>query len=530
MGMRFPGWLDRADWTVRRQPDRIAVIDIGRPERRLTYGDLSAGAAIVHRRLAAAGLGPGTVFTYQLPNHWLFPLVTLAVWEGGGVVAPALPSLGAREMAQILDATGSPFWLTPRRWRGRTFDAFAPETAAAAPGRPLWVPLDLNMEPETLDAALANAPSRRPSVDPSPDLPEGAAQLLFTSGTTGEPKGVVHTHQSLAQALAIHVEGLDLGSDEVVFVPSPLAHQTGFLYGLLLGWHLGATVVLQDGWDPSRAAAAIAGYGVSFTQAAWPFLVDLAARDGGPPLPRFVVTGAGVPELSYRALKNTWPGWLTRAWGSTETGLVLCHRPGRIDPDDWASEGPPLPSTDAEIRDETGNPVPPGRSGRLWVRTPAMFAAYWRHPEWYQNALDPAGYFDTGDLAVARADGSIRLEGRVRDVINRGGEKIPVVEVESLLHEHPAVREVAVVAAPDFRLGERAVAVVVPRDPASPPDLKSLARFLEAQGMAKIYWPEGVLVLSELPRTASGKVQKATIRDRVREIFADRVAPSPLGG
>lgn len=528
--MTFPGWLDRAEWTARRQPDRVALIDLGHPEWRLTYSDLVAGAATARRGLTVPGGFPGTVFTYQLPNHWLFPLITLAIWQAGGIVAPALPSLGAREMAQVLAVTESPFWITPHRWRGRSFDGFVPETAARAPGRPQWIPLDLDREPALLGTTLASLPVDRHMPEPSRDLPDGAAQILFTSGTTGEPKGVVHTHQSLAQALRIHTEGLGLGADDVIFVPSPLAHQTGFLYGLLLGWYLGATVVLQDVWDPARATRAIAAYGVTFTQAAWPFLVDLADGRDLPRLRRFVVTGAGVPEPSYRTIQTRWPGWLTRAWGSTETGLVLCHRPNQPDANDWASEGPPLPSTAAEIRDEAGHPLPHGRRGRLWVRTPAMFAGYCRHPDWYQQAVDPLGYFDTSDLATARADGSVRLEGRVKDVINRGGEKIPVVEVEGLLYEHPAVRDIAVVAAPDFRLGERAVAVVVPRDPARPPDLSSLTEHLQSQGMAKIYWPEAVMIVPELPRTASGKVRKSLLRDRVRGEYAAPRSSSPLGG
>jgi len=173
--------------------------------------------------------------------------------------------------------------------------------------------------------------------------------------------------------------------------------------------------------------------------------------------------------------------------------------------------------------DEAGRDLPPGREGRFLVRTPGMFVGYLGHPEWYERAFVDEDWLDTGDVAVVDADGYMRILGRTKDIINRGGEKIPVAEIESLLHEHPAVQEVALVAMPDPRFGERACAFVVCR-PGAHLTLAEVQRYLEARGTAKQYWPERVELVPALPRTPSGKVQKYLLREQIAAILAAEAA------
>jgi cyclohexanecarboxylate-CoA ligase len=304
---------------------------------------------------------------------------------------------------------------------------------------------------------------------------------------------------------------------------SPLAHQTGFMHGLMMPIALGAKAIFQDIWNAPKAVDLIAAEGVTFTMAATPFLSDLTDEAAKRPadvqnLRTFLSAGAPIPRGLVRRAAEHLGANIISAWGMTENGAVTTTRVG--DPPDKTFETDGLPLTGMEIRvvDENGAELPPDREGRLQTKGASNFVGYLKHPEWYDTDAD--GWFETGDLARIDPDGYVRITGRTKDVIIRGGENIPVVEVEGLIYQHPAIQEVAVVAMPDARLGERACAFAVLRENASLA-FPELVDFLQERQVARNYLPERLEVMDAMPKTPSGKIQKVVLRGIAKTLTPD---------
>ena len=345
--------------------------------------------------------------------------------------------------------------------------------------------------------------------------PDDVTQLIYTSGTTGESKGVMHSANTTMSNIVPYAERLRLTGDDVVLMASPMAHQTGFLYGLMMPIMLKASAVLQDIWDPARAIDLIREEGVTFTMASTPFLTDLArtvaqTKNAIPSLRIFLCAGAPIPGPLVEQARAALGAKIVSAWGMTENGAVTTTL---LDDDDERSintDGIALPGMEIAIVDNDDKPLGTGDVGRLLVRGCSNFGGYLKRPK--LNNTDAQGWFDTGDLAYLDERGYIRISGRTKDVIIRGGENIPVVEVESLLYRHPAVAQAAIVAYPDQRLGERACAFVVPK-PGQSIDFASMIEFLKAQKLAAQYMPERLEVRDVMPATPSGKIQKFKLRE-----------------
>jgi len=323
----------------------------------------------------------------------------------------------------------------------------------------------------------------------------------------------LHTSNTLLGAVRSLASRMQLGDDDVIFMPSPLAHQLGFSYGMLMSFLLGIPLVLTDIWRPARAAQLIEANGATFTFAATPFLADLAnLKHGGRRhlgrLRLFGSSGAPIPPAVAQAARDNLGVAVAACWGMTECASVT------ITPPDGSrateSDGCALANGEVRIVDADGREVPRGTIGALQVRGASLFVGYLKRPQLYR--LDAEGWFDTGDLARMDADGYIRICGRSKDVIIRGGENIPVVEVEAALFRMPEIADAAVVAMPDPRLQERACAFVSLR-PGRPVDLEAVCRHLAAEGFSKHFWPEHLEVLAEMPRTATGKIQKFVLRE-----------------
>jgi 3-phosphoshikimate 1-carboxyvinyltransferase len=363
-------------------------------------------------------------------------------------------------------------------------------------------------------------PTSREELQARGPQPADIAQLLFTSGSTGEPKGVLHRHEVLDGAADAHIRHFGLGADDVIYVPSPLAHQTGFLYGMWIAIRLGVPQVLQDTWNAELGLDAIGRHGVTFVQAATPFLADLTALgQRTETLRTFVATGAAIPRGLARAARETLGAEVGGAWGTTESCLGTAFAPGE-DPDRaWQTDGRALDEVTLRVVDDRGEPLPPGSEGNFEVRTPWLFEGYLNRPELTSEALTEDGFYRSGDLARVDAEGYMRITGRVKDVINRGGEKVPVAEIEQLLYAHPAVREVAIVAMPDERLGERACAFVV-LEPGAELNLNGVRAHLDSHRVSKTYWPERIEPVDALPRTPSGKIRKYVLRELAHRIPA----------
>lgn len=539
---------------ARESPLEPAVIEArdGR-DATLTWQQLAEQVDRTAMLLLRLGVRPGERVAFQLPNTLDFVVITLATLRVGAICCPLMPIFREREIAFCLRRSRARVLFVPDEARGRrhaaeiasllreasVVDGDLPirlEHVIVCSGGPnahalpafdsanrsiTWLRFADALRDITVDAQALDA--RRSD-------PTAIAQLLFTSGTSGEPKGVLHRNDVLMRAAAMEVEHLGLGRDDRIFVPSPLAHQTGFLYGMWLAIVMGVPQILQSVWNAPRALRALNDWDGTFVQAATPFLADLVEaveRGGAPPaaLRIFVATGAAVPRgLAERATRILGTA-VCGGWGTTESGLGSLSAPGDEPAKCWGTDGRALRGIRLRVTDSEGQTLAPGEEGNFEIASPTMFAGYADHPEWTAAAYTPDGWFKTGDLAVIDESGYVRITGRVRDVINRGGEKIPVAEVEQLLSDHPAIAEVAIVAMPDARLGERACAFVVLR-PATTLDFDRMQHYLHACQVAKQYWPERLEIVAELPRTPSGKVQKFVLRDRARmlrpykEIFA----------
>jgi len=350
--------------------------------------------------------------------------------------------------------------------------------------------------------------------------------LIYTSGTTGEPKGVMHSANTTMANIIPYARRLHLDAETVVLMASPMAHQTGFMYGLMMPIMLKASAVLQDVWEPKKAIEVIRTEGVSFTMASTPFLTDLArtVQEAATPVPSlrtFLCAGAPIPSPLVEQARAALGAKIVSAWGMTENGAVTLIK---LDDDDeraFATDGCPLPGVEIKVVDVDGQTLPSGESGKLLLRACSNFGGYLKRPQ--LNGTDADDWFDTGDLARIDERGYVRITGRSKDVIIRGGENIPVVEIESLLYKHPAVAMAAIVAYPDERLGERACAVVVPKAGQSI-DLPEIQRFLKEQQIAVQYMPERLIVQEAMPATPSGKIQKFKLRDAVQELIKSNKA------
>jgi cyclohexanecarboxylate-CoA ligase len=332
----------------------------------------------------------------------------------------------------------------------------------------------------------------------------------------------MHTPNTVLANVVPVVERLGLSDRDVVLMASTFAHQTGYLYGFCATLVLGATGVWLDVWSAEAAAALVARERVTFTMGATPFLRDLTYGSGGHDLSSlrvFISAGAPIPRPLVADARARLGCAISPGWGMTENGLVTCVGPD--DPEDkvLATDGSPARGMELAIVDADGRPQPPGVEGDLLVRGASQFVGYYRRPDFTRDSHTADGWFRTGDRGRLDADGYLSITGRTKDLIIRGGENIPVAEVEGVLFTHPKVAGVALVGMPDPRLGERACAFVVPKAGAAP-TLAELVAWLEAHQLARQKFPERLELVEEFPMTPSGKVQKY----RLRQTIAERLA------
>jgi cyclohexanecarboxylate-CoA ligase len=524
-------WPDRTindalDACIGACPDRVAItavrVEVGET-RRFTYRELGTMVDRVAVGLSKLGVGRDDVVSMQLPNWWQFTVLYLACSRIGAVVNPMMHIFRERELSFMLAHGESKVLVVPKTFRGFDHEAMARGLQPSLPALQRVVVID-GGGPDDFDALLTT-----PQWERDPDAarilsanrpsPDDVTQLIYTSGTTGEPKGVMHSANTLMANILPYAARLHLGEDDVVLMASPMAHQTGFMYGLMMPVMLRCRAVLQDIWQPARAVALVREESVSFTMASTPFLGDLARTvdETGlavPTLRIFLCAGAPIPGPLVEQARRVLGTKIVSAWGMSENGAMTTTLPEDDDARSCTTDGCALPGAEVRIADTEGRTLPAGETGRLLVRSASNFGGYLKRPQW--NNTDAEGWFDTGDLARVDAGGYIRIDGRSKDVIIRGGENIPVVEIEALLYRHPAVAQVAIVAYPDERLGERACAIVVPKA-GQTLDFAGMLAFLETQKVARQYMPERLVVRDAMPTTPSGKIQKFRLREMLRE-------------
>ena len=524
-------WPDRTindalDACVAACPDKTALVahrvESGETTR-LTYAELSGLADRVGVGLARLGVGRGDVVSVQLPNWWQFNVLFLACARIGAVMNPLMHIFRERELSFMLAHGESKVVVAPKTFRGFDFErmltALQPDLPALRQVIAVGGGGRNGFETLLTEPAWECEPDARELLERRRLGPDEVMQLIYTSGTTGEPKGVMHSANTLFSNIVRYAERMHLGSDDVVLMASPLAHQTGFIYGLMMPIVLQARAVLQDVWAPRTAVELIRSEGVSFTMASTPFLTDLAqaVKDSGQPVPTlraFLCAGAPIPGPLVEQARAALGAKIISAWGMTENGAVTTTRLEDDDERSVNTDGRPLLGMELRVLDADDTVLPAGSIGRLQVRGCSNFGGYLKRAQ--LNDTDADGWFETGDLAILDDAGYVRITGRSKDVIIRGGENIPVVEVEALLYRHPAVAQAAIVAYPDARLGERACAVLVTK-PEAALDLPGLVEFLKSQKIALQYIPERLVLLEAMPTTPSGKIQKFKLREMLRE-------------
>jgi cyclohexanecarboxylate-CoA ligase len=526
-------YLDDFDDVVAAAPDKVAIVGHrhgtrGRPTV-LSYRQLDRSVDRFAGALLSLGVEPGQVVSVQLPNDWTFAALSLACGRIGAVINPLVPIFRERELRFILGRTESPVVIVPGEFRGFDHAAMLDGVLGDLPAGTRGFAVGRTAATGRVESFDELFLDRRWEDDLDRDGlrsrrvgPDDLAELQFTSGTTGEPKGVMHTPNTIYAGTRAFSDTIGLGADDSIIMPSTLAHQTGFLVGIILPLTTGMKVLYQDVWDPAQFCRLVEEEQITFSAGATAFLSDLVAtcQTSGRRLSSmrsYVCAGAPIPSPLVEATRAWVADELVAVWGMTENGAVTLTRPG--DPTDLvaSSDGVPVPWMELRIVDADGSEVAVGDVGRLLVRGASQTTGYFKRDDLYQEQLHPAedggsAWFDTGDLARRRDDGGIRIAGRTKDLVIRGGENVPVVEVEALLFGHPKVAEVAVIGCPDDRLGERACAVVVPDGEA--PSLEELTALLGDAGMAKQFWPERLEIVDALPRTPSGKVQKFQLRER----------------
>jgi acyl-CoA synthetase len=510
----IPGLIAAA---IARTPEKIAVRDASGAA--LSYAGLAEQSAHIAGFLAARGVTVGDIVTVCLPNWCDTVVAFVAILRLGAVVNPVPVTYGRAELAHVLEQCDSRALIVPHRFRNTDFatvlDGLGPRHLSGrtvivmgggtpAQGRFGW------------EEALTAAPV---SADP-PLSADAPAAVLFTSGTESRAKGAVHTHNTILFGERALGAALRLGPADVAFMASPISHTTGFMHGFVMTLTSGGTLSLLDIFEGGAAARQMADHRVTWTMGATPFLGDISGAleaDGLrlPDLRYFLCGGAPIPEALARRATDLGLRVLS-IYGSTESPPHTMVLPEDPVENAWTTDGRPLPGIEVRIVGEGGVDMPVGEPGEEWSRGPNTFLGYLGEPELSARYIDADGWYRSGDLARMLPDGSLRITGRMKEIIVRGGQNISVREVEDYLMAHPDVLRAAVVGVAHPRLGETSCAVVVARGEARP-TLESLSAFLLEQGVARFKLPERLEIWPELPMNPTGKIQKFIIRQQLAE-------------
>jgi acyl-CoA synthetase (AMP-forming)/AMP-acid ligase II len=473
----------------------------------LTYQELLEYVERAAAWLSGAGVKPGDVVCWQTPNWWEAHVVGLAVWHVGAVSSPIAPFYREHELRQVIEQVRPAVVVAAESFRGfahaEAFDDLLAEVGLGGIGkvalrgfRSGWTPFE----------DVISHGRRQESSTIGADEP---CLVLFTSGTTSKAKAAVHSSRTLLAETRQLADAWGLGFEDVAYMAAPLQHITGVLNAMTIPLLVGACAVLAERWDPEQAVADMTRHRVTYSAGATVFLQELTDAAGDArihlPLRMFACGGAAVPRaVMERSEEQGIPA--ARVYGMTELPTVTVMN--RAYPFDMRADtdGAIAPGVEVRAVDSHSRSLPTGSEGELLVRGPERMLGY-LDPVANRAALDDAGWFRTGDVGVLDEAGFVTITGRLKDVINRGGEKFCARDIEDLLAAHPAVRQAAVVAGPDPRFGEVPVAFIV-LDGAGQASAGELAGHLQATGLARQKTPVAWHFLDGLPMTPSGKVKK----------------------
>lgn len=489
-----------------------AVVD---GSRSLSWSELVDKSFRFAGFLQSRGIGPGDVVLWQLPNWWEALVVAQAIWAVGAISAPVVPIYRELEMKAICQAVRPSALVVAREFQSTDHVALMksaceevaePSTRVVVRGTATgWT---------SFDEALTAAHGAAERVDVT-----APALVAFTSGTTGGAKGVVHSTASLMSSGIASSRVLGFAWSDRGYMPGPLAHSNGLLSGVARPLATGCSIVLGERWDPEAALTDMRRLGVTFSAGPTVFVQDLLQSMSGRgetrlELKSYPIGGSTVAPVTAYAAESA--GMRpSRGWGMTECPavtvsasfeplVVRCETDGRI-----------APGCEVRAVDDSGVQVGAGEVGELLVRGPQRALGY-IDPMDTATGFDEDGWFHTGDLGIVTSDGTVTIRGRLKDIINRGGEKMSAREIEDILVTHPLIVDAAVVPAPHDRLGEQPAAYLVSQG--RRPTADELERFLEAAGLTRRKVPRIWRYVESMPRTPSGKISKAPLAEAVASL------------
>jgi acyl-CoA synthetase (AMP-forming)/AMP-acid ligase II len=532
-------WLitDRFFAVAERDPERELIVD-GKFGR-LSYGEVAEEVGLLAQALTQHGLGRGDMVLLQLPNWAPFITFHLALTVIGAVTINIPVTFREREVGGILAMTEAKALIVPDEFRGFKFLPFAEKLAPACPALSRIFLVERNQSPCSEAFAIEGGlevvtyAQLMGRADPSlhwrdiwaaMDLGlDKVTTLTFTSGTTGGLKGAIHDSRTLAAINTGFIERHNLNERDCILGASPFGHAVGFTHAVRMTLSIGAKIVLLEYWDPGQALELMHREGCTFVAGATPFLMDLLyhpdlAKYGHlPTLRLFLCGGAAVPEqLIHDALYKLPHALVSPSWGMSECGGVTTCPPGARKEKFLETDGVPCGGMEVKVVGPDMAPLPKGSEGELLVRGPMLAKGYYRQPDLTKDLFLPDGFFRTGDQARMDEDGYIKITGRIKDLIIRGGVNISPVDIESVLFSHPKVHNAAVVGVPDERLGERICAFVIPME-GETIELAETQEWMAKSGLAKQKWPERIEVVDVFPLTPSGKIQKFKLKERLAQ-------------
>ncbi|AHM43928.1 medium-chain fatty-acid--CoA ligase [Escherichia coli] len=510
--------------TARAMPDKIAVVD--NHGATYTYSALDHAASCLANWMLAKGIESGDRIAFQLPGWCEFTVIYLACLKIGAVSVPLLPSWREAELVWVLNKCQAKMFSAPTLFKQtRPVDLILP-LQNQLPQLQQIVGVD-KLAPATSSLSLSqiiadNTPLTTAITTHGDEL----AAVLFTSGTEGLPKGVMLTHNNILASERAYCARLNLTWQDVFMMPAPLGHATGFLHGVTAPFLIGARSVLLDIFTPDACLALLEQQRCTCMLGATPFVYDLLNVLEKQPadlsaLRFFLCGGTTIPKKVARECQQLGIKLLS-VYGSTESSphaVVNLDDPLSrfMHTDGYAAAG-----VEIKVVDDARKTLPPGCEGEEASRGPNVFMGYFDEPELTARALDEEGWYYSGDLCRMDEAGYIKITGRKKDIIVRGGENISSREVEDILLQHPKIHDACVVAMPDERLGERSCAYVVLKAPHHSLSLEEVVAFFSRKRVAKYKYPEHIVVIEKLPRTASGKIQKFLLRkDIMRRLTQD---------
>jgi acyl-CoA synthetase (AMP-forming)/AMP-acid ligase II len=513
-------YLERA---ASRFPDKTAVKD----ERygSLSYLELQRLALRLAAALQGRGISKGDRFVVALPNWHHAPAFVLALNYLGAVGVHLPITSGEREFQGVLEASGARGIVVPAVFAGRDFTAMIRDLPGTSAALEVFVSVgavehDANWQTfeQLLDSAVHAEPRRDESISAG-----DVTSILFTSGSSGAPKGVMHDSNTIGAMNTAVAPIYGFGPGEVILMAAPLGFSAGFVHGLRLALYLGATLVLQERWDAERYLELLLEEGATFSLTTPTLLRDFLelprlGEVAGRLSLRVMLCGGNffTPDLKNLAMDRL-PSTLTSViWGMTE-GIGTGHRPETPPEQLRGTDGQAFLGTELKIVDDRLEDAEPGQTGELLMRGPSLFLGYFDRPSLTADSFLAGGWFRTGDLANIDEQGFVRITGRRKDIIIRGGANLSPAEIEQALATDSRIRDVACIGVPDRRLDERVCACVVPVPENSGLVLEDIVQIAREAGLARNKWPERLVLLDALPMTSSGKLRRPNLRAEVIE-------------